>query len=233
MTDLRPVVVAALLLAALAGTAKAGTDPSGEFVVGMHVDVAPDGHVVAVEPEAGTLPALRDALIQRAAQWHFTPATWRGKPVAVREWLPLEIGPVPTTGGGYAIRIVGTGHKPEPGTSMVPPRYPQAAMRAGIGAELMYQVHVAEDGRMTPVALLEPRAVKGHVKSLDEASRAALSVSRRRPATADGQVIACEMRFPIIFRLDRRSPPKRESDTLLPDQCPRAKLETEIAGTML
>ena len=190
MPDRRLATVTALLVLALAGPANAEGDPPAEFLVGMHVDVTADGKVVAVEPEAETLPVLRDALVQRVSQWHFTPATWRGKPVAVREWLPVKIEPVPTTGGGYAIRIVGTGHKPEPGTSMVPPRYPQAAMRAGVGAELVYKVHVAEDGRMTPVALLEPRAVKGHVKSMDESARAALSVSRRRPATADGQAIA-------------------------------------------
>ena len=206
--------------------------PQG-FDVGMYVDVAADGSVTAVEVPGDVLPVLRDSLVRRALQWHFTPATWQGEPVAVRQWLPVKLEPVLTSDGGYAIRILGTGLATEPGTAMVAPKYPKGAMRAGVTATLVYQVHVAEDGRMTPLALLESPGLNGYVKDLDKASRAALSASRIRPFVANGQVVACELRFPIDFLLDDTGDAKKEPGPPLPDGCPNAKLETAITGMML
>lgn len=203
-------------------------------MVGMYVDIAADGRVTAAVPEAGTLPALGDALAKRALHWHYVPAVWEGKPVAVRQWLNLQIEPVPTTGGGYAIRILGPGTRPDPLSHMPPPAFPRKAMIAGTNALLVYRVRVAEDGSMSVVELLEPDSVKGHVKSLDKVSRAAIADFRRPPILVDGVAIACEMRFPMGFFTTKKIPmPDLSKLEPLARECPGAKLETELAGTML
>lgn len=231
MIEPRLAAIAALLLA---GAPSLANEADADIVVGMYVDVADDGKVAAVAPEDGLLPALRDGLVRRAMQWRYAPATWEGRPVAVRQWIALNLEPVATEDGGYAIRILGTGHKREPGTVMTPPTFPQAAMRAATNAALMYQVHVSGDGSMSPVALLEPQNPKGYIKSLDKASRQAINSSHRQPPTVAGVSITCDFRMPIFFVTTRKIElPPADSLPPLPNQCPKAKLETEVVGMML
>ena len=52
----------------------------------------------------------------------------------LRSYTTARIMPVATTNGGYAIRILGTGQKHQPGTEMPPPKFPREAMRAGVNA---------------------------------------------------------------------------------------------------
>lgn len=231
MIDPRVAVFAAVA-ALLPGVALAA-DESPTFDVGMRVSVGADGNVAGVVPEAGLPAALDDGLVKRVSQWHYTPATWQGKAVAVDTWLSLRLQAVPATSGGFAVRILGRGQKGQPGTVMTPPVFPIAALRAGVNALLVYRVHVDADGNITPVERLFPKVARGHYKALDENSRKAIGEFRRDPIRADGVVVACDMNYPITFTVAGAEPPATPELPQPGNACPIAHLETDFEGTML
>ena len=222
-----------LAFALAIGAAAAADGSPPQFDVGMRVQVAADGSVVSVTPEAGLPSSLRDGLAKQVSQWHYSPATWQGRPVSVESWLSLHVQAVPTSSGGFAVRIVGEGRTGEPGTAMQPPEFPHAARRAGVNATLVYRVHVAADGSMTPVARLFPEVARGHVKALDESSRQAILEFRRGPILADGVAVACEMNYPMTFSVGGGEPPAAPPLPQPENACPIARLETEYEGLML
>lgn len=83
---------------------------------------------------------------------------------------------------------------PEPLTA-TPPRYPQDAMRRGIGGTVRVRVHVAADGSVSQVGLAEG---SGH-RGLDRAAMDAVEKWRFKPATHAGQPVPAEVVVPIVF----------------------------------
>ena len=75
------------------------------------------------------------------------------------------------------------------------PRYPQDALRRGIGGTVNVVANVATDGSVANVALVEGSGNR-------DLDRAALEAVRRwqfKPATRNGQPVASEVRVPIVF----------------------------------
>lgn len=233
MIERRAVVLAALVALPLAGGGALAADEPPTFDVGMQVSVAADGNVASVVPEAGLPAGLNDALVEQVSQWHYTPATWQGKAVAVDTWLSLRLQAVPTTSGGFAVRVLGRGQKGQPRTVMTPPVFPVSALRAGVNALLVYRVHVDSAGSTTPVERLFPKVARGHYKSLDENSRKAIREFRRDPIRADGVAVACDMNYPITFTVGGAEPPPTPELPQPGNACPIAHLETDFEGTML
>ena len=233
MNELRRAAVAVLI--AVAVQAVAATEPPAQILeAGVGIAVAADGSVAAVAPEPGLPSGLSQALIKAVSEWRFTPATWHGKRVAVQEWMPLRLQPVPTTSGGYAIRILGRGSKPMPGMDMHPPAFPRMAQRAGASAALVYRVHVDREGSMSPVARLYPKALEGYLESFDASLLRAIAQSRRPPVTANGLPVACDFRIPYMFvGEDVVEPPKRPDLLSIDNECPKATLETRIKDALL
>ena len=75
------------------------------------------------------------------------------------------------------------------------PRYPQAALRRGVGGTVKVLANVAPDGSVAKVEVAEGSGNR-------DLDRAALDAVRRwqfKPATRNGQPVASEVRVPIVF----------------------------------
>ncbi len=224
-------VLAGLLLLARVGPGQADAGAQ-ELLAVVNIEVAADGSVTSVAPDPALPEGLRAGLQKRIARWRYEPAQWEGRPVSLRFTSALRLQPVTTTSGGYAIRVLGVSTQAPPGVHMEPPVFPRSAMRAAVNAVLVYRVHVAEDGRVSLVGREYPRAVGGHLKSLDEVSKEAIAGFSRPPYVVDGKPVACDLLQVFTF-YSTGKPNAPEPEAPFENQCPAVKLETKIEGTML
>jgi len=77
------------------------------------------------------------------------------------------------------------------------PHYPRASIRRGEEGRSLCRLHIAADGRVSQVEILES---SGHTR-LDEAARKGLLRWRFRPRTADGLGVPARLDHPVSFRL--------------------------------
>lgn len=215
---------------------------SAEMRAGFDVEIAADGRVTAVRPDDKVPVPIRDLLIRRVAEWRYEPAKWQGKAVASANHTILRLGAVPTTQGGYALRILGmAGETLDDGSKfgMSPPKYPPEAQRRSAVGTFHYQVNIDREGRTTGVRLLVPEeaALDSSAKRLDRAAQEAIREWRIRPAKADGEPVACSWISTMSFSVgDKPAPRPEEIDalkSLLPDPCPMPELRTKIEGLIL
>lgn len=232
-----PMVAAAQQANAPVTSAAKGSD----IIAGMDLLVAADGTVASVNPAAALPEPLRQQLVKRVSQWRYEVPMWEGQPASVTHHLILRLLAMPTTTGGFAIRIAGVGSEWHAGSEYVPktPVYPQAAMRQNIGGVFSYALQLRPDGSVEGVRRLYPETLSDGIrKSIDVAAKAALLGSRYRPVVVNGVAIACEVALPIVF-----SAPDQPSDTkprmpesardALRSPCPTLVLSTHIENTML
>ncbi|MBV71994.1 MAG: hypothetical protein CMH52_11745 [Myxococcales bacterium] len=80
----------------------------------------------------------------------------------------------------------------------VKPRYPKAALRAGIEGKIIFLLTVGVDGRVRKAKALGKKLGYG----LDEAAMKAVKKFKYRPATVDGKAVVSTVRFNCIFVLE-------------------------------
>lgn len=220
----------------------ASATPARELVAGMDITIAADGSVTRVVP-AATLPEpIRQLLIKRVSQWRYEVPMWQGKPARLSSYLILRLLAVPTTAGGFVLRVSGVGGEWHIGSGFgpKPPQYPQAAMRQEIGGTFSYALRLGQDGSVESVRRLYPEAVLDSIrKSIDAAAQTTLLSSRFRPVRVDGAAVACEIALPIVFTPASKSPdgymekiPDSARQPLI-TPCPKLALLTKIENTML
>ena len=93
----------------LAGAGAAPAFAQDPLVADMRIHVGPDGSVLEVVPDEAVPVSLHGMLRDRVSKWTFSIPTWHGRPVST--WTPytLWLQPVPTTTGGFALRVVAPG----------------------------------------------------------------------------------------------------------------------------
>lgn len=245
--------ISVLLLAAVAVSSHAFEKPVAavqEMLVGMQVEIAPDGRITRVVPDAKLPAALQQLLIKRVSQWRYRPVRWQGRAVATTDLLALRVQPVPAQ-GGYALRVIDEGnpHVLDPAYRVFVPRFPPVAAAQGIDATLIYALAKDAQGKVGEATLLEPQRGAPGIRELDKASREALARSSMAPTLIDGAAVACRALIPVDFRADgagggarpdpdpRQKPPinpqVEEWRTEIADACPLPMLATPIAGTLL
>lgn len=238
-----------LLLAVCVPSHAAGPTPAtraAEFSAEMDISVATDGSVASVVPDA-TLPApVRQLLVQRVSQWRYRPATWQGRNVPYDTRVALRLQGVPTTQGGYALRVLGFGSLRNPESRWpAPPRYPPSAQRQGIGGTFIYAVMIDTDGDVAELRLIDSPQIGGkYQKELDQASREAILAGKFSPAKVEGNAVACVRLVPMSFATGEPIPDTKEAREArkamlnalrgqVAESCPLATLETEIENTLL
>lgn len=127
------------------------------------INVEPDGSVSAVVLDQEELPdALSDFVRSSAARWRFEPVkNEEGEAIAVRAPMRLRLVARTVEGGDFEVAIRSTdfssSYDPNDETTVrcreqQPPRYPQNAARAMVGADTYVAVKVGRDGRVEDVA---------------------------------------------------------------------------------
>ena len=216
--------------------------PVRELIVAMDVTIAPDGAVASVVPDATLPEPMRQLLVKRVSQWRYEVPMWQGKPAKLSSRLALRLLAVPTTTGGFVMRVVSTAGEDGTGTPFgrVAPIYPHSAVRRGVGGTFVYSQRVHADGHVTDIKRLYPEDVSNKmIKAMDESSQLSLRASRWRPVVVNDEPVACDLITPINFRSAGTDVAgKLPVDTkamrgALAQPCPSTWLKTKIENTIL
>lgn len=208
----------------------------------MEVNIAADGAVTGVVADAKLPEPLRQLLAKRVSQWRYAPIVWQNAPAQASTHLILRLLAVPTTGGGFALRVLSTGSESDIGSGYgpQPPKYPPEAQRKNIQGNFAYSIRILDDGSVTDVVRLYPEEVAGkHIKAMDDSSQDAIRAYRLRPIVVNGAPISCNMPFYMEFRTQTPSQEPLEPIDLklywpkMKVPCPRFDLQTKIENTLL
>lgn len=132
------------------------------LLVKGRIDVEPDGRVSAirVDDEAEYSEAVMRIVRDTVRGWEFEPIIQQGQAVAFTTPMSLRLVAKPAGSEGYSIRIASqafNNHDIDDRTTvraseMKPPRYPEAALRAGVTGNVYLAVLVGRDGNVLDVA---------------------------------------------------------------------------------
>jgi len=245
MIRLDILCVLALSIGAMAPGAQAqqaaagpGTDAQ-DILAGMQVVVAADGSVASVVPDATLPEPIRAGLVKRVSQWHYKIPMWQGRPVSTSTRLGLRLQAVPTTSGGYALRVMDTTYVPDPDPryGLQPPDYPTWLRRRHIGGSLAYAIRIGIDGRPADARRRYPDGpLDAAGAAFDEVARAAIALWLWHPFLVNGAPVACDVLIPMTFTVEGDVPPvepDRKSLEAGLERCPATELETKIEGVLL
>lgn len=210
--------------------------------------VQADGTVTDIQPDVSLPEGIQTMIRARVATWRYTRAQWKGRSHASPIAQSIKAEAVPTTQGGFALRIEEvTGQIPQ-GTklkelfdSRPPPEYPLEPRKRGVSAILVYAVLYDEAGKPLQVDLVYPAGLDRDIKIFDDSARKAISKWEETHEFA-GSPISCRANVPITFQVSNadsfpaplRAPP--EVATMFDkysDMCPKSTLETPVKGTAI
>lgn len=232
------------MAAALAAAAQTPPAHRTEMLAGAQVSIGADGKVTAVEPDARLPEGIRTLMRNRVMQWQYAPTVWLGKSVATQTYLVLRLEAVPTTAGGFVLRVLGLGSEQEleTGYSIDPPTYPREAQKARKGGTFYYVADVDAQGHPVQARLVEPAdaSLDKYGRMMAEAGMSAAKGAKLRPFIADGVAVDCEWLFPLTFSVGeptRQTPEEKERigaiRARLARGCPFAALQTKIENSLL
>ncbi len=147
------VLAATIMLLALSpafaqkGAATLDMDADGE------VQIAPDGHVSDYRLHSKLGPTLAALVDSNVRGWRFEPVVIDGKPVIAKTAVHIKLKAEPRGDtDDYAVQIVNvTFGSPQRSRGMKPPKYPEAAIRARIGAKVMLSIRLDDTGKVVEV----------------------------------------------------------------------------------
>lgn len=160
-----------VMLSALVGPAFPGSNAYAEgpvaaakraeasMLVTGQIVVATDGSVHGFSlDDAGKLPApVTDLVDRNVPTWHFQPVLKEGQPVMARATMNLRVVATPRGGKDYTLAIRGV-HFGNDGEAFgreriktVPPRYPEAAIRARVSGDVYLILKINPAGHVADV----------------------------------------------------------------------------------
>jgi hypothetical protein len=231
--------IGAMAPSAYAQQAAASPGSAQDILAGVQVAVAADGSVASVEPDAALPEPIRAGLAKRVSQWHYKVPVWQGQAVSTSKRQGLRLQAVPTTSGGYALRVLGETWVPDsdPRYVLQPPDYPTWLRRKDIGGWLAYAIRVGTDGRPADARRRYPDGPLDAVgTAFDEVARAAIALWLWHPFLVNGVPVACDVFVPMTFTVAGDAPPVEPDRKPLEaglERCPETELETKIEGTLL
>ncbi|HET6587217.1 MAG TPA: TonB family protein [Oleiagrimonas sp.] len=166
----------------------------GTTVVLIHVDANGKPLEARVDYSSGSR-ALDQAAAKSAMQWHFKPATIRGKPV--KAWTRVPV--------AFRLNKDDSVHAGRPVSSAEarrPPVYPAEAIKKHEQGTVVLNIHV--DGHGKPISLAyDPEASSTSSQSLINAASKAAKQWHFNPATKNGKPVAGWVRVPVKFALPK------------------------------
>ena len=169
--------------------------------------VQADGTVRDIQPDASLPEAIQAMVRRRAATWRYKPMQWQGKAYLSPVAQTIKAVAVPTTRGGFALRIedvTGQALRAESlkefFASRPPSEYPYELQRRGVSAILVYAVMYGEAGKPRQVDLVHPAKLDRDIKRFDESARNAIARWDAKYEFA-GAPISCRANIPITFQV--------------------------------
>lgn len=146
-------LVCAFIASPILLAAAAENRPTLELYADGELQIAIDGHVTDYQLKSELSPELAAMVDRKVRSWHFEPIVVDGQPVRARTALHIDLTAEPTPGKDtYIVRMARVhfgGPRRNPG--LKPPRYPQEAVRVGLGAKVLLSVHLDEAGNVIEV----------------------------------------------------------------------------------
>ena len=178
------------------------------------VQIAPDGHVSDYRLTSELAPGVAQLVDHNVRGWQFEPVLVDGKPVIAKTHVRLRLHAEPSAQGGdqYRVRIdhVDFGG-PKQSPKIHPPRYPEEAVRAHLGARVLLALKIDEQGG---VADVQPYQTSLDARAASEAEaeswrhvfeRACVAAARRWhfdvAETVNGKPIGTSLIVPLEFSL--------------------------------
>lgn len=191
------------------------------MLVKGRIDVEPDGRVstIKVDDEAEYSEAVMRFVRDTVRGWEFEPIIQQGQAVAFTTPMSLRLVASQAGGGAFDIRIASQSfseYDPQDRSivrndRMQPPRYPEAAYRAGITGTVYLALAVGRDGKVVEVAAKQVDLTSaGNERQMQQARQiladASLQAARRwtflPPETGDDAVAqSWVVQVPVSFQL--------------------------------
>lgn len=225
---LRPFAAAALLALAGATSMAIAADSEKaannilphEFELNItgKIDIGPDGLVRSHQLDDKVSSGVRSLVNKAIEQWRFEPVLIDGRPVIARTKLHLSIEAKPVTADSYQLTMqnvwFGESWLAE---KMNSPRYPDDALRIGLGAKVLLVAKLGANGEVVDVyarqtSLSHPGREKVEQRwrrTFERASIAAAKKWRFKPnATASDKATNSVVMVPVQFDVGDRSSTK-------------------------
>lgn len=195
--------VFALLLLCLTGTDASAV--TRQFFYSVDAEIDDKGVVVSADVIHEDITAeFEAAVIHQIKQWRIQPATRDGKAVAVSTSFVTEVNVEFRADKSASISARYVSHGPRNATNL-PPRYPTAALRSGMSAEVAVLVEVAESGKPIAIRTHSVRTTHDDARSARAFLAETIKVVKRwtfKPELIDGRPVSGEVLVPVKFTVD-------------------------------
>lgn len=225
-----PSIVAGWLVGAglLAGTGAshvvaAEAMPELEMSTAGEIVIGPDGRVTSHQLEAGLAPVVQALVDKNVKTWTFEPILSEGRAVSARTRMQLALSAVPDRDGNYVLKLDNVWFGlPTARNLHEPPAYPPAAIKAGLGARVLVQARLDDEGNVVDVhpyqtSLDRIVGTEGRTerwrKQFERASLAAVKRWKFTPGESiGGQPLASIVLIPVSFQIYANSAGPSHSD---------------------
>ena len=114
------------------------------------IEIDRDGSVREYTVSSKLAPALQRVVEKHVREWAFEPIAVDGNPVIATTAVRLQLRAVPTA-DDYRLQVESVSFGEARAGKTLPPRYPAAAVSAGIGARVLLQAKLDPQGRVVAV----------------------------------------------------------------------------------
>ncbi|MDR3385868.1 MAG: energy transducer TonB [Rudaea sp.] len=177
------------------------------------VQIAPDGHVSDYRLHSKLVPEVEALVDKNVRGWRFEPVLVDGTPVIAKTALHIRLKAQPKDGADdYLVQIVDVSFgNPQQGIDNRPPKYPDAAIRAGIGAKVLLSLRLDGAGKVADVQPYQTSLNRRAASEMEAEQwrrlfeKASVAAARTwhydLSETVNGKPMAASVRVPIVYSL--------------------------------
>jgi hypothetical protein len=146
------VCVGLLVFAGTSRVVAAEALPELEMSTAGEIVIGPDGRVTSHQLETGLAPVVQALVDKNVKTWTFEPILSEGRAVSARTRMQLALSALPDRDGNYILKLENVWFGlPKARNLHQPPAYPKAAIKAGIGARVLLQARLDDQGNVIDV----------------------------------------------------------------------------------
>jgi hypothetical protein len=161
------------------------------------VAVDADGKITAIETPASLPAPFTTALESKIRQLHFSAPVIDGRAVSGETWVQVETCAAPVDNAyRLAMKFRGNGPSLE---KYVPPQYPFAAMRRGVGAKYDLVFAIAPDGSTQLESATAISGAKGFTREFQQSLEDWVKTMHYRPEVVDGKPVGARVTRKVEF----------------------------------
>lgn len=195
-----------LLVAGMSCASAAMAGDVVAFNASVKVEVDASGKPVAIDAPADLPEAIAAAIEKRVAGWLYVPAHRDGQPVPATTYVSVGACAMPAE-GGYRLGVDFKGNGPRVHSDtgrLPPPSYPKSLVMRGVGGtfEVSYEVQPDGSTKLAGIESIGKRMKLDYRLAFEDALTDWVEGLRYDPEQVDGQAVATQVRFPVMYTVD-------------------------------